>query len=65
MNQATLLASNEELGKELHITQQAYYEVEAENKLIRAEMTRMQGWLDAREAQLFELTGKRPEEEEF
>jgi hypothetical protein len=65
VNQAALLASNEGLGEELHITQQAYYEVEEENKLIREEMLRLQGCLDAREKQLFDITGKSPEDEEF
>mmetsp|Transcript_24437 Transcript_24437/g.41392 ORF Transcript_24437/g.41392 Transcript_24437/m.41392 type:complete len:503 (+) Transcript_24437:199-1707(+) len=65
VNQAALLTSNEQLGEELHITQQAYYEVEEENKLIRAEVERLQKCLDMRESQLFEVTGKKPEEEEF
>jgi len=65
VSQAGLLSANEELGEELHITQQAYYEVEEENKLIRAEVARLQGCLDAREKQLFDITGKRPEDEEF
>lgn len=65
VNQAALLASNEELGEELHVTQQAYYEVEEENKLIRAEVERLQKCLDTRERQFFDVTGKKPEEEEF
>jgi hypothetical protein len=58
VNQAALLASNEELGEELHVTQQAYYEVEEENKLIRAEVERLQKCLDTRERQFFDVTGK-------
>lgn len=65
VNQATLLARNEELEEELDITQQAYYEVEEENKLIRAEVLRLQGCLETREKQLFDLTGKSPDDEQF
>ena len=59
------MSNNEELGEQLRITQKAYYEVEDENKAIREELKRLQGCLDCREQQLFALTGKEPEEEEF
>jgi hypothetical protein len=65
VNQEHMLAANSSLSSELDLMHKAYVEVEAENQMLRGEVTRLVSCLEAREKQFFEVTGRTREEEEF
>lgn len=72
VNHSALIASEEAMSQELDLTKQAYNELATENRILidennvlRDEVIRLVAALDAREKQLFAITGKSAEEEEF